>query len=166
MTRFFVSLVFFFILTTSQVTLLNYIPFDFLKADLGIPFILYEAFFGSISLAFWIAVSVGIIQEGFSSCGPGGILFGKISIFLFSFFMKNRLFVESQYTFGAICGFSEVLESLLIIGLSLITRGDISNAPNVLYYILPNATLSALFSFPIYQIYRSFEQKYGEREWE
>lgn len=155
-----------FVINALESVLLNYVSLDFLKLDFAIPLIVYQSFFGSVNSAFWVAIILGLIQEGFSSVSSGTLVFTKTSVFLFCFFLRHRYYIESQYTFGAVCGASELFESLLVLALSLLVKGDISNVFNILTYLLPNTVLTALFSLPFYYVFIRIDQKYGERQWE
>ncbi|MCX7856975.1 MAG: hypothetical protein N2513_03170 [Deltaproteobacteria bacterium] len=160
------SIGFFFIITATQTVFINYFSFEFLKADFGIPFIVYHIFFGTLDSAFVVALIIGFLQEGFSTASSGTLVFSKISLLLFCFLMRHKFYIESQYTFAALCGASEFFESLLVIGLSLFTKADISNAVNVMFYVFPNSVFTATFSLPIYSILVKFEHKYGEKKWD
>jgi rod shape-determining protein MreD len=82
-------LVFGLILTTFEATFLKFLPIDFFKPDLGIPFIIYTTFFLGPQAGLVTAVFIGLMQEIVSSSPGGSLLFTKVSIFVISVFMRN-----------------------------------------------------------------------------
>ncbi|MCS7281438.1 MAG: hypothetical protein NZ583_07420 [Desulfobacterota bacterium] len=156
----------FFTITVSHSILLNFLSLEFLKVDLAIPFIVYSVFFDTPIFALFVAVTFALIQEGLTSCIGGTLLFSKSSVFLFAFFLRSRLYIESHYTFAALCGITEVFECIVVLGLSVFTEGKIQGVPNILINLFPVATFTAIFSIPIYFLILRLDRKYRETRWE
>jgi rod shape-determining protein MreD len=152
------------LLTILEASLLAFLPIEFFKPDLGIPFIIYTTLFLGPHAGLLTAFFVGLLQEIFTISPPGSVLFTKMSIFVVATFMRNKLYIDSRYSFGYICAGSVVLESLLFLILSFASKGETANIANVLFYLLPNAIFTGFCSLFIFSVIEVLNMKYLERE--
>lgn len=134
------------ILSLFESAMFRFFSLEFLKPDLGLPVVIYSAIFLEPHLALTVTVFVGVFQEVLSGAHHGTLLFTKISLFLVTLFLKNKLYIDSRYSFAYICTGFVVLESFIYLGLSYFVRGDSSNLFNVLFYLVPNAVFTGFFS--------------------
>lgn len=143
---------------------LSLVPMEFFKPDLGIPFIVYTAVFIGPPAGLLVTLIVSILQEMLSASPAGSILLTKMSLFLVATFLRNKLYIDSQYSFAYVCSGSVVLESLLFLILSFVSKGELANATNVLYYMLPNAVFTGLCAFFIFSFIETLNVRYLERD--
>jgi len=147
-------------LLTIESSFLSFLPVDFFKPDLGIPLVMYTAFFLGPPIGLLTSLCIGFIQEIFSNAPHGAIVFTKISLFLIAMFLKNKLYIESKYSFALICSGSVIIESFLFLLLSYFSRGEIANAFNILFYAIPNAIFTGLFSMFILNFINCVNMKF------
>jgi rod shape-determining protein MreD len=150
-----------FILESSMIF---FVPFEFFKPDLGIPFIIYTTLFLGPHAGIITALVMGLLQEILSAAPPGSMLFTKVSIFVITAFAGNKLYIDSKYSFAYICSGSVVLESFLFLVLSFVSKGESGNVVNVLLYLLPNAIFTGFCSMFIFSLIEGINAKYLERE--
>jgi len=134
------------ILSILESAIFTFLPFEFFKPDLGLPLILYVSFFLEPQVGLIVSIFIGLTQEVFSSAPHGSIFFTKLSLFLIALFLKNKVYVDTKYSFSYYCGIFVIIESFLFIALSLVARGDTKNMLNVLFYTLPNAVFTGFLS--------------------
>jgi rod shape-determining protein MreD len=140
------------------------ISMDLFKPDFSIPLIIYVTFSMGPRAGLVAALCAGFIQEGLSSAPTGSIMFVKISIFLITAFMKKHLYVDSKYSFAAVCSGAVIVESFLFLMLSVLGKGEAGNAYNILYYAVPNAIFTGFVSIFIYSLLEYLNAAYLDRE--
>jgi hypothetical protein len=129
------------------------ISMDLFKPDFAVPLIIYVTFF--------MGPRAGLI----AALSPtGSIMFVKISIFLITTFMKKQLYIDSKYSFAAVCSGAIILESFLFLILSILGKGEAGNAYNILYYAVPNAIFTGFVSLFIYSLLEYLNAAYLDRE--
>jgi rod shape-determining protein MreD len=152
------------ILTILESSLLSFLPIEFFKPDFGIPLIIYTTLFLGPLAGLLSALLLGLVQEILSNAPAGSILFTKLSIFLITAFLKNKLYIDSKYSFSYICSGFVVLESFLFLALSLLSKGETTNILNVLFYTIPNAIFTGFLSIFIFSLIEYLDMKYLSRE--
>ncbi|MCX5813262.1 MAG: hypothetical protein NT178_12070 [Proteobacteria bacterium] len=152
------------ILLTIESSLLSFFPVEFFKPDLGMPFILYTTFFLGPLPGLITSIFISLFQEILSNAPHGSIIFTKLSIFLLATFMKSKLYIDSKYSFSYICGGLAVVESFLFLALSVLSKGEISNIINVIFYTIPNAIFTGFVSIFIFSLIESLNMKFLSRE--
>lgn len=165
MWRFLAKIFLLFFLLSLQSVLLKYMSMDFLKPDLAIPFVAYEAFFFSSKSALLMAFLAGLIQEGFSLVPPCTLLLTKMAILITLFFLRGSYYIESSYIFGLTCGFMDVFQTVFLILISLLAKGESKGLLNILFYTLPNFTFTSLVSIGIYNLLTRIDGSFRERGW-
>jgi len=140
-----------FLLTTES-SFLSFLSVDFFKPDFGMPLVIYTAFFLGPQIGLVTSLLIGFMQEVFSNAPHGAIVFTKMSIFLIAIFLRNKIYIESKYSFALICSGSVIIESFLFLLLSYLSRGEAANAINILFYTIPNAIFTGLFSIFIFTL--------------
>jgi rod shape-determining protein MreD len=140
------------------------ISMDLFKPDFVIPLTIYVTFFMGPRAGLFATLCAGFIQEGLSSAPTGSIMFVKISIFLITAFMKKQLYVDSKYSFAAVCSGAVIVESFLFLVLSVIGKGEAGNVYNILYYAVPNAVFTGFISLFIYSLLEYLNATYLDRE--
>ncbi len=151
------------ILMLLQSSVSFHLAMDLFKPDFAIPLIIYVTFFMGAGAGFIIALCVGFVEESLSIAPGGSIMFVMISIFLITTFMKRKLYIDSKYSFAAACSIAIVLESFLILMLSLLARGEATNAFNILFYTIPSALCTGFVSFFIYTFIEYLNATYLDR---
>lgn len=151
-------------LITFESSMLSFLPIEFFKPDLGIPLIIYATLFLGPQGGLIISLLIGLTQEILSNSPHGAILFTKISIFLITTFLKNKIYIDSRYSFSYVCSGFVVLESFLFLTLSLLARGETSNIINVMFYTIPNAIFTGFFSIFIFSLVEYLNVKYLNEE--
>jgi cell shape-determining protein MreD len=145
------SALFFMVL---QSALFSFLPIEFSKPDIAVPYVIYATFFLSPADGLITAFVVGIAQEILSVGPPGALLFTKVFLFLSCIFLRSRLYIESQYLFASISSSFVLLESVLFIALAFFGKGEAGAVMTVLKFCLPNAVFTgilALFFFPVFE---------------
>jgi len=145
---------------TIEASVFSFLPLDILKPDLGIPLVIFTAFFLSPQIGLGTALITGVIQEIFSNAPHGAMVFMKISLFLIALFLKNKVYIESKYSFSLICSGSVIIESFLFILLSYLARGETGNVINILLYTIPNAIFTGFFSIFMYTLINAVNLKF------
>jgi rod shape-determining protein MreD len=140
------------------------ISMDLFKPDFVIPLIIYVTFFMGPRAGLIAALCAGFFQEGLSNAPTGSIMFVKISIFLITTFMKKQLYIDSKYSFAAVCSGAVIVESFLFLILSVLGKGEAGNAFNILYYAIPNAIFTGFVSIFIYSLLEYLNATYLDRE--
>jgi len=140
------------------------IPMDVFKPDFAIPLIIYVTFFMGPGAGLIAVLCTGFIQEGLSNAPAGSIMFVMISIYLITAFMKKQLYIDSKYSFAAVCGGAIILESFLFLMLSVLGKGEVGNVYNILYYAVPNAIFTGFVSLFIYSLLEYLNAAYFDRE--
>ena len=159
-----VYLVFGLILTTFEATFLKFLPIDFFKPDLGIPFVIYTTFFLGPQAGLVTAIFIGLMQEIVSSSPGGSLLFTKVSIFVISVFMRNKIFIDSKYSFSFACSGAVLVESFLFLALTFLARGESRDAFNVAFYSIPNAIFTGFLSLFLFSLIEFMNIKYLNRQ--
>jgi rod shape-determining protein MreD len=139
------------------------ISMDLFKPDFAIPLIIYVTFFMGPRAGLVAALCGGFIQEGLSSAPTGSIMFVKISIFLITAFMKKHLYIDSKYSFAAVCSGAVIVESFLFLVLSVLGKGEAGNVYTILYYAAPNAIFTGFVSIFIYSLLEYLNATYLDR---
>jgi cell shape-determining protein MreD len=145
-------------------SLSSHVSMELFKPDFGIPLVIYITFFLGPYAGLVAVLCVGFIQEGLSVAPHGSIMFVVTCIFLITTFMKNKLYIDSKYSFAAVCSAAIVFESLLFITFSLLARGEAGNAFNILFYTIPNAVFTGFVSLFIYSVIEYMNANYLDRE--
>lgn len=140
------------------------ISMDLFKPDFAIPLIIYVTFFMGPRAGLVAALCAGFILEGLSNAPTGSIMFVKISIFLITAFMKKQLYIDSKYSFAAVCSGAVIVESFLFLVLSVLGKGEAGNVYNILYYAVPNAIFTGFVSLLIYSLLEYLNAAYLDRE--
>jgi len=140
------------------------VSMDLFKPDFAIPLIIYVTFFMGPKAGLFAVLCAGFIQEGLSSAPTGSIMFVKISIFLITSFTKKQLYIDSKYSFAAVCSGAVIVESFLFLMLSVLGKGEAGNVYNILYYAVPNAVFTGFVSLFIYSLLEYLNATYLDRE--
>ena len=141
----------FFLMAESS--LFSFLPIELTKPDLGVPFIIYATFFLSPAEGLVAAVLFGFFQEVLSSGPPGALLFTNVGLLLSCLFLKSRLYIESRYTFSLVCAASVLVESLIFLALSLLSKGETRNFHNVLVFSFPVAIVTGFVSLFMFRLF-------------
>ena len=152
------------ILTTFEATFINFLPIEFFKPDLGIPFIIYTTFFLGPQAGLITAGLIGLMQEIVSTSPSGSLLFTKISIFIISVFMRNKIYIDSKYSFSFVCSGAVLVESFLFLALSFLARGESRDAFNVAFYSIPNAIFTGFLSLFLFSFIGFLNARYLNRQ--
>ncbi len=145
-------------------SLLSFVPAEIFKPDLGVPLIIYTSLFLGPQAGVITTLFIGLMQEGLSAAPHGSILFVKVAIFLITIFLKRKLYIDSKYSFAFVCSGFVVLESFLLITLSLLARGEARNALNILFYTIPNAVFTGFIGIFIFSFIEYLNARYLDRE--
>jgi rod shape-determining protein MreD len=164
MIRVIVYLILGLILTMFEATFINYLPIDFFKPDLGIPFIIYTTFFLGPEAGLITSIFIGLTQEIVSSSPSGSLLFTKVSIFIISVFMRNKIFIDSKYSFSFVCSGAVLVESFLFFALTFLARGESRDAFNVAFYSIPNAIFTGFLSIFLFSLIGFLNVRYLNRQ--
>jgi rod shape-determining protein MreD len=152
------------ILTTFEATFLNVLPIDFFKPDLGIPLVIYTTFFLGPQAGLITSVFIGLMQEIVSSSPSGSLLFTKVAIFIISVFMRNKIFIDSKYSFSFVCSGAVLVESFLFLALTFLARGESRDAFNVAFYSIPNAIFTGFLSLLLFSLIGFLNVRYLNRQ--
>jgi hypothetical protein len=152
------------ILLIIESSLLSFFPVEFFKPDLGMPFIIYTTFFLGPLPGFITSLFISLFQEILSNAPHGSIIFTKFSIFLLATFLKNKLYIDSKFSFSYICGGSSFIESFLFLALSILSKGETNNILNVIFYAIPNAIFTGFVSIFIFSLIESLNMKFLSKE--
>lgn len=152
------------ILTTFEATFLNILPIDFFKPDLGIPFVVYTTFFLGPQAGLITSVFIGLMQEIVSTSPSGSLLFTKVSIFIIGVFMRNKIFIDSKYSFSFVCSGAVLVESFLFLALAFLARGESRDAFNIAFYSIPNAIFTGFLSLPLFSFIGFLNVRYFNRQ--
>lgn len=144
-------------------SLLSFVPAEFLKPDVAIPLIIYTAFFLPPQTGLIVSVIMGIIQEILSTSPPGSLMFSKVLIFLLALFFKNKLYIDSKYSFSYICAGAVLCESLIYIFLSWLAKGESKHIFNVLFFMLPNAVFTGFLAIFIFSFIGFLNMKFFKK---
>ncbi len=139
-------------------------PIDVFKPDFAVPLIIYVTFFMGPGYGIIAALCTGAAGEVLSSAPTGSILFMHMSIFLIMAFMKKQLYLDSKYSFAAVCGGAVIIQSFLFLALSVLGKGETGNLFNILFYAIPNAIFTGFVSIFIYSLLERMDTAYSERE--
>jgi len=148
------------ILTTFEATFVNFLPIDFFKPDLGIPFVIYTSFFLGPQAGLVTSVLIGLMQEIVSTSPSGSLLFTKVSIFIISVFIRNKIYIDSKYSFSFVCSGAVLVESFLFLALSFLARGESRDAFNVAFYSMPNAIFTGFLSLFLFSFIGFLNARY------
>ncbi|HEX2965584.1 MAG TPA: rod shape-determining protein MreD [Syntrophorhabdaceae bacterium] len=140
------------------------LPIDVFKPDFAVPLIIYVTFFMGPGYGFIAAMCSGIAGEVLSSAPTGAILFINMSIFLIMAFVKKQLYIDSKYSFAAICGGAVIIESFLFLVLSVLGKGETGNVLNIFFYAVPDAIFTGFVSVFIYSLLEHLNAAYSNRE--
>ena len=140
------------------------ISMDLFKPDFAIPLIIYVTFFMGPKAGLIAVLCAGFMQEGLSNAPAGSIMFVMVSIFLITAFMKKQLYIDSKYSFAAVCSGAVILESFIFLVLSILGKGEAGNVYNILYYAVPNAIFTGFVSLFIYSMLEYLNAAYFDRE--
>ena len=140
------------------------LPIDVFKPDFAIPLIIYVAFFLGSGYGFLATLCAGLAGEMLSNAPTGSILFLNMSIFLLTSFMKKQLYVDTKYSFAAVCGGAVIIQSFLFLMLSILGRGDTKNIINIAFYAIPNAIFTGFISILMYELLEYLNTAYLDKE--
>ncbi|MCX7966806.1 MAG: rod shape-determining protein MreD [Syntrophorhabdaceae bacterium] len=152
------------ILSFLESSLLSYIPAEFLKPDVTIPMIVYTTFFLNTGAGLIVSVIMGVIQEILSASPDGSMIFLKVLIFLLTLFFKNKLFIDSKYSFSYVCAGAVVCESLIYAFLSWIAKGESRHIENILFFMLPNAVFTGFLAIFIFSFVGFLNMKFFSKD--
>ncbi len=144
-------------------SLSSFLPVEIAKPDLAVPFIVYGAFFLTPLEGLLAAILFGFTAEILSNSPPGALLFTNVALLLAYIVLKNRLFIESRYTFSLVCGASVFAESLIFLALSLLSKGETKNVYNVILFSVPDAIITAFVSLFLFRFFEHFKIRYVSR---
>jgi rod shape-determining protein MreD len=147
-------------LLMSESSLFSFLPIELTKPDIGVPFIIYGTFFLSPAEGLVAAVVFGFFQEILSSGPHGALLFTNVGLLLSCLFLKSRLFIESRYTFSLVCAASVLVESLIFLALSLLSKGETRNFHNVMVFSIPVAIVTGFISLFMFKFFEHFKIRY------
>ena len=146
-------LLFGILLVAFQSSMSAFIPMEFSKPDLGMPFLVFATFFFGPVEGLITAVVFGFTQELFSNGPAGTLMFTKVATFVACTILKGRLYIDSRYTFSFVTTCLVLLEAAVFLSLSLLAKGETHNFVNVMVYAIPNAIVTgfiALFLFSLF----------------
>jgi len=152
------------VLMVLESSALSFLPMDFFKPDFGIPLVIYTTLFLGPPAGLLTAVVLGLMQEVLSNAPAGSILFTKLSILIICTFLRNKLYIDSKYSFSYVCSGFVVLESFLFVTLSLLSKGETGNIVNVMFYTIPNAIFTGFLSIFIFAFIEYLDTKLLSRE--
>jgi len=152
------------IFSVFESSLLSFIPAEFLKPDVTIPFIIYITFFTTPHAGLITSIVMGIIQEVLSTSPNGSIIFSKVLIFLLALFFKNKLYIDSRYSFSYICAGAVVCESIIYILLSWLAKGETKHIENVIFFMLPNAVFTGFIAIFIFSFVEFLNIKFFNKD--
>jgi len=152
------------VLMVLESSVLSFLPMDFFKPDFGIPLVIYTTLFLGPLAGLLTAVVLGLMQEVLSNAPAGSILFTKLSILIICIFLRNKLYIDSKYSFSYVCSGFVVLESFLFVTLSLLSKGETGNIVNVMFYTIPNAIFTGFLSIFIFAFIEYLDTKLLSRE--
>lgn len=152
------------ILTTFESAFVNILPVDFFNPDIGIPFVIYTTFFLGPQAGLMTSVLIGVMQEIMSTAPSGSLLFTKVFIFIISVFMRNKIYIDSKYSFSFVCSGAVLVESFLFLALSFLTRGESRDVFNVAYYSIPNAIFTGFLSLFLFSFIIFLNTRYLNRQ--
>jgi rod shape-determining protein MreD len=152
------------VLMILESSVLSFLPLDFFKPDFGVPLIIYTTLFLGPLAGLLSAIVLGLIQEVLSNAPAGSVLFTKLSIFIICTFLRNKLYIDSKYSFSYVCSGFVVLESFLFLTLSLLSKGETGNILNVMFYTIPNAIFTGFLSIFIFAFIEYLDLKFLSRE--
>ncbi len=132
--------------------LFSYFPVELFKPDLGVPFIIYITLFLGPKAGFITSLLIGLFQEILSNSPQGSVIFTKISIFLLTTFLRRKLYIDSKYSFSYICSVFVVVETFLFLTLSILSKGEMKNMVNIMFYTVPNAIFTGFVSFFVFAL--------------
>lgn len=151
------------LLSILESALLSFFPMEFMKPDLGLPFVLYAAIFLSPAEALLTALLIGISQEVLSNAPHGTIVFSKVAVFLVAIFLRRKLYIDSRYSFAYSCIIFMIFESALAVIMAFFARGDTSNILNILVYLAPNALFTGFASVIILSSIDLLNRRFADR---
>ena len=140
-------------------------PVEFFKPDIGIPFIIYTTIFLGPETGLVATLVISLFQEILSNAPQGSIIFTKTCAFILLIFLRGKVFIDSKYSFSYICGGYVLFESILFIIFSLLSRGELKNAINVLVYIIPNSVFTGFVSIFIFVLIEYLNKRFLQREY-
>ena len=152
------------VLMVLESSVLSFLPLDFFKPDFGVPMVIYATLFLGPLAGLLTAIILGLMQEVLSNAPAGSILFTKLSIFIICVFLRNKLYIDSKYSFSYVCSGFVVLDSFLFLALSLLSKGETGNILNVLFYTIPNAIFTGFLAIFIFAFIEYLDMKYLSRE--
>lgn len=152
------------VLIVVESSALSFLPIEFFKPDFGTPLILYATLFLGPQAGLLTAILLGLLQEILSNAPPGSILFTKLSLFVITVFLRNKLYIDSKYSFAYISSGFVVLESFLFLTLSLLSKGETGNIVNVMLYTIPNAIFTGFLSLFLFTFIEYVDTKILGRE--
>jgi len=153
-----------FLFAIIESSLLSFMPAEFLKPDVTIPFVVYNVFFLSPQAALATSVAMGIVQEILSNAPGASMIFTKIIIFLIALFFKNKLYINSRYSFSYICTGAVICESIIFMLLKWLSKGESGNVLNILLFMAPNAVFTGFVSIFIFSFIGFLNKRYLVRE--
>lgn len=163
MTKRLACLVFGLFLIAFESSFFSYLPIDFAKPDLAVPFIIYATFFLGPLEGLIVASLFGFTQELLSASPAGSMLFTKVAVFLLGAFLRTRLYIESRYVFSLLATGFVVFESVAFLILGLIAKGEIRNVFNVSLYSIPAAIFTGMLSLPLFSLFEQLKIRNPER---
>ncbi len=152
------------VLLTLESSLSALFSMDLFKPDLGMPFVLYITLFLGPYAGIWAALLIGLAQEVFSSAPAGSLVFTKVSVFVIATFLRNKLFIDSRYSFALACGGFVLVESVVFLALSLLAKGETKDIVNIILLAVPNSVLTGVFSIFLFSLIEYANVRFLSRE--
>jgi len=152
------------ILMVLQSSILSIIPVELFKPDFGIPFIIYTTLFLGPHSGLVTSVLMGFIEEMLSNAPHGSMLFTNVSIFLISTFLRNKLYIDSKYSFAFVCTGFVIIRSFLFVSLTFLSKAETRDMLNVAFYVFPNAIFTGFLSIFIFSLVEGINIKYFDKE--
>lgn len=149
--------------TAFQSAFFSFLPIEFAKPDLAVPFIIYATFFLGPLEGLIASALFGFSQELVSAGPAGSMLFTKIALFIGGFLLRSRLYIESRYTFSLLTMGFVVFESAVFLALGIVAKGELRNIYNVSLYVIPTAVFTGMLSLPIFSLLEQFKIRHPER---
>jgi hypothetical protein len=74
--------------------------------------------------------------------------------------MRNKIYIDSKYSFSFVCSGAVIVEASLFLALSYLTRGESRDMFNVAFYSIPNAIFTGLLSLFLFSLIGFLNVKY------
>jgi len=146
-----------------EASLFSFLPIELTKPDIGVPFIIYGTLFLSPLEGLVAALFFGFFQEVLSIGPPGALLFTNVGLLLSCLFLKSRLYIETKYTFSIVCAASVLVQGLIFLALSVLSKGETRNFHNVAIFSVPVAIVTGFISIFMFSFFERLKLRYLDR---